>query len=106
LILVISGDIYSSVVRHGYDGIGQHAFHPLVRVHIAGKRYPGWIHIPEANGAAGDPDSPLQAFQLVRTERPDREVREAGRTSSRGAHIGGYLKPSLATRAAAIGQGL
>jgi hypothetical protein len=28
LILVISGDIYSSVVRHGYDGIDQHAFHP------------------------------------------------------------------------------
>jgi class 3 adenylate cyclase len=28
LILVISGDIYSSVVRHGYDGIDQHAFSP------------------------------------------------------------------------------
>lgn len=93
LILVISGDIYSSVVRHGYDGIGQHSFHPLVRVHIAGKRYPGWIHIPEANDAAGDPDSPLQAFQLVRTERRDREVREAGRTRSGGAHIGGARYP-------------
>jgi class 3 adenylate cyclase len=46
LILVISGDIHSSVVRHGYDGIDQRAFHPLVRVQIAGKRYPGWIHIP------------------------------------------------------------
>jgi len=45
--LVVSGDIYSSVVRHGYDGIDQHAFHPLVRVQIAGNRYPGWIHIPE-----------------------------------------------------------
>jgi hypothetical protein len=47
LILVISGDIYSSVVRHGYDGIDHQAFHPLVRVQVAGKRYPGWIHIPE-----------------------------------------------------------
>ena len=47
LILVVSGDIYSSVVRHGYDGIDQQAFHQLVRVHIGGKRYPGWIHIPE-----------------------------------------------------------
>ena len=46
LVLVISGEIYSSVVRHGYDGIDQNAFHPLVRVQIAGKRYPGWIHIP------------------------------------------------------------
>ena len=47
LTLVVSGDIYSSVVRHGYDGIDHHAFHPLVRVQIAGTRYPGWIHIPE-----------------------------------------------------------
>jgi class 3 adenylate cyclase len=47
LILVISGDIYSSVVRHGYDGIDQQTFHPLVRVQIAGKRHSGWIHIPE-----------------------------------------------------------
>jgi class 3 adenylate cyclase len=47
LILVISGDIYSSIVRHGYDGIDQQTFHPLVRIQIAGKRYPGWIHIPE-----------------------------------------------------------
>jgi len=46
LILVISGDIYRTIVRHGYDGIDQHAFHPLVRVSIAGNRYPGWIHIP------------------------------------------------------------
>ncbi len=50
LILVVSEDIYSSVVRHGYDGIDQHAFHPLVRVQIAGHRQSGWIHIPgEAN---------------------------------------------------------
>jgi len=46
LILVISGDIYRAIVRHGYEGIDQCAFHPLVRVRIAGNRYPGWIHIP------------------------------------------------------------
>ena len=46
-ILVISEDIYNSVVRHGYDGIDQQAFHPMVRVHVAGKRFPGWIHLPE-----------------------------------------------------------
>ena len=46
LVLVISGDIYNSVVRHGYDGIDQQAFHPLVRVHVAGQRFPGWIHLP------------------------------------------------------------
>lgn len=46
LILVVSGDIYRAIVRHGYDGIDQRAFHPLVQVRIAGHRYPGWIHIP------------------------------------------------------------
>lgn len=46
LILVVSGDIYSSVVRHGYDGIDHETFHQVVRVHVAGRRYPGWIHLP------------------------------------------------------------
>lgn len=47
LILVVSGEIYSSVVRHGYEGIDQHAFHSLVRVQIAGNRHLGWIHTPK-----------------------------------------------------------
>jgi class 3 adenylate cyclase len=47
LILIVSGEIYGSVVRHGYVGIEQHAFRPLVRVEVAGNRYQGWIHIPE-----------------------------------------------------------
>jgi hypothetical protein len=47
LILVVSGDIYGSVVRHGYDGIDHETFHQLVRVQVAGRRYAGWIHFPE-----------------------------------------------------------
>jgi class 3 adenylate cyclase len=47
LVLVVSGDIHSSVIRHGYDGIDQHAFHQLVSVQIAGNRHLGWIQIPE-----------------------------------------------------------
>jgi class 3 adenylate cyclase len=47
LALVISGDIYRTIVRHGYDGIDQQDFHPLVRVSVAGNRYTGWIHIPQ-----------------------------------------------------------
>ena len=46
LLLVVSGDIYHSVVRHRYGGTGQRAFHRLVSADIAGKRHPGWIHIP------------------------------------------------------------
>ena len=36
------------VVMHAgevhYDGIDPHAFRLLIRVHVAGHRYPGWIH--------------------------------------------------------------
>lgn len=46
LVLVVSGDIYSSVVRQGYDGIDCGAFRQMVRVEVAGKRRPGWIHVP------------------------------------------------------------
>jgi hypothetical protein len=47
LVLVVSDDIYSSVVRHGYEGIDQRSFHPLVRVIVAGNRHSGWIHLPD-----------------------------------------------------------
>jgi class 3 adenylate cyclase len=46
LVLVISGDIYQAIVRHGYEGIDPHAFQPLVRIHVADHRYPGWIYVP------------------------------------------------------------
>lgn len=43
LILIVSDEIYGSVVRHGYAGIDQHAFRPLVHVAVAGNRYQGWV---------------------------------------------------------------
>ncbi len=46
LILVVSGDIYRCVVRHGYDGIDQDAFQPMVRVQVAGHRHRGWVQVP------------------------------------------------------------
>lgn len=48
LILVVSEDIYGSVVRHGYDGVDQRAFRPLVRVEVAGNCHLGWVNIPAA----------------------------------------------------------
>jgi class 3 adenylate cyclase len=63
LILVISADIYSSIVRHGYEGINHETFHQLVRVQVAGKRYPGWIHLP------GDAVRPV-VTQLATYRRP------------------------------------
>jgi hypothetical protein len=55
LILVISGEIYSSVVRHG-GGIDQHAFRPLVRVLVAGQRHVGWIHVPDEAACVAVPE--------------------------------------------------
>jgi len=48
LVLVVSDDIYRSVVRHNYDGIDGQAFEPLVRLQIGDWQYRGWIHIPES----------------------------------------------------------
>jgi class 3 adenylate cyclase len=45
LILVVSEEIYRSVVRHGHGGIDRSTFYKAVRVQIAGYRYPGWINI-------------------------------------------------------------
>ena len=41
LVLVVSGDVYRSVVDPG--GIDQGAVHRLVSVQIAGNMYQGWV---------------------------------------------------------------
>lgn len=51
LTLVISADIYRSVVRQGHHGIDQYAYQPLVRVQVAGSRHQGWIHIPQQSAS-------------------------------------------------------
>jgi hypothetical protein len=63
LILVVSGDIYQSVVRHGYDGIDQDAFQPMVRVHVAGNRYCGWVQVPRQ--AASRPVAELANYRAA-----------------------------------------
>lgn len=46
LVLVVSEDIYWSIVRHEYEGIAGSTFEPLVRVTVAGRRRQGWVHVP------------------------------------------------------------
>lgn len=46
LVLVVSEDIYWSIVRHEYEGIPGSTFEPLVRVTVAGRRRRGWVHVP------------------------------------------------------------
>jgi hypothetical protein len=63
LTLVISGDIYRSVVRQGYEGIDQHTFHPLIRIRVAGQRHPGWVQVPPQ-------PSPVRLAELVSHRQP------------------------------------
>jgi hypothetical protein len=45
LVLVVSDDIYKTIIRHSYD-IDRSEFQPLVVVRLANKRYKGWVHVP------------------------------------------------------------
>ena len=56
LVLVISDELYWSVVHHGYDGISASSFAPLVNVQIGGAARRGWVHVP---GEPGDWPYPL-----------------------------------------------
>jgi class 3 adenylate cyclase len=47
LVLVVSEDIYRSVVHHAYDGIDLSTFHQLVRVKVGGNHHRAWIRISE-----------------------------------------------------------
>jgi class 3 adenylate cyclase len=46
IVLVVSDDIYRCVVRHGYDGIDDHGFEPIVNVTVADTRHRGWVQVP------------------------------------------------------------
>jgi hypothetical protein len=50
LVLVVSDEIYCSVVRHGYEGIDQQGFEPLVQVQMAGRLHRGWVSFPDTTG--------------------------------------------------------
>jgi hypothetical protein len=48
LVLVVSDDIYNSVLRHGYDGIDGRVFHPRVQVNVGERAYRGWAAVAQA----------------------------------------------------------
>jgi len=48
LVLVVSDDIYRSIIRHGYEGISPSTFTPAIWVHTVGRRTRGWFHVPAA----------------------------------------------------------
>lgn len=63
LVLVVSEEIYWSIVKHEYDGIREDTYRPEVRVQVAGRRRQGYVHVPnEAFG--GDTGPPLDSHLL------------------------------------------
>jgi hypothetical protein len=50
LVVMVSEELYWSIVRHQYDGIRHETFHPVVRIQVGGRRRRGWVHVPPAYG--------------------------------------------------------
>jgi hypothetical protein len=46
LVLVVSDHIHRAVVRHGYEGIDERTFEPIVEVVVANTQYRGWVQVP------------------------------------------------------------
>ncbi len=55
-------------MRHGYDGIDQDAFQPMVRVQVAGRRHCGWVQVPSQ--APARPVAELATYRAGRHLRP------------------------------------
>jgi hypothetical protein len=58
LALVVSEDIYRTVVSHGYQGIDADAFAPLVQTRVAGRNHRGWVRM---SGGVTDMANQLRA---------------------------------------------
>jgi hypothetical protein len=70
LVLVVSDEIYSGIVVHGYVDAGSYSSMGWVRV--AGRRHRGWVHVPAREWPGLLPPSPW----LLGRQRPG--VAEAG----------------------------
>jgi hypothetical protein len=72
LVLVVSDEIYTGIVCHGY--VDADAYLPLVQVRVANRRHRGWVHIPPPLSLP----EPRQA--VSRRARPFIGARDCGRT--------------------------
>lgn len=65
LVLVVSQQIYESVVFHGYDGIRPASYRRAVEVSVCGLMRYGWIHVPVV-----DPAEPAEEPPDAACDRP------------------------------------
>ena len=68
LVLVISDEIYSGIVCHGY--VDANTYLPLVWVRVANRRHRGWVHIPAPVMPAGASGSSVLAIADARAQYP------------------------------------
>lgn len=67
LVLVVSEEIHSGIVAHGYvDG---DSYRQLVRVRVFNKRHRGWVHIPDPGGPPALP-VPKPGYRAMGARRP------------------------------------
>lgn len=55
LLLVVSDDIYRTIVRHGYDGIDEQSFRPMTDVLVNEQHHRGWVCLPSPRTATDTP---------------------------------------------------
>ena len=96
LVLVVSEEIHSSVVRHGYDGIDHDSYQPLVRVCVAGATRAGSA-APARHAAPGD--ERLEDYPASRLRGRDAEF--AGRAPLARARRGQGWRTSTSRRGTA-----
>lgn len=73
LALVVSDDIYASVVRHGYEGIDIHDFQPVIEIALGGHTTRGWVSVPEPFMIPSQSIVPVA--DLASRRRPGRHAR-------------------------------
>lgn len=64
LVLVVSDEIHSGIVAHGY--LDNDSYRPLVRIRVAARQHRGWVHIPQPGKPPALP-APSQDHRLARS---------------------------------------
>lgn len=78
LVLVVSDDIYRSVVRHGYDGVDHRGYRRVVRVRVGSHWYGGWVCVPEEGETPLPAGVPPDGTEPVPGGRPSPRRRPSG----------------------------